>query len=135
MPYLNVRIAAPKSTETATQVATLLTNLAVDTLGKARDVVSVDVQFADATTWFVGGKTVAGQDTATFYLEIKLTSGTNTRDEKAQFIQQAFTGMSAILGSVTPASYIVTQDVAGEDWGFGGKTQAYRYIAGQVQEN
>lgn len=131
MPYLNVRIAAPKSTETATKVAHLLTDLATGVLGKARDVVAVDIQFADAHTWFVGDQPAASQP-VTFFIEINVTTGTNTRDEKAQFIKQAFAGMAAILGPVTPASYIIVKNVAADDWGFGGQTQAYRYIAPQV---
>jgi len=132
MPYLNVRIAAPESTETAQKVSQLLTGLATNVLGKAQDVVAVDVQFADQAHWFTGGQAVADQTAVTFYIEIKVTTGTNTRDEKAQFIQQAFTGMQAILGPVAPASYVVVKNVDADDWGFSGKTQAYRYIAPQV---
>jgi len=133
MPYINVRIAAPKSAETAQQVAKLLTDLAVSVLGKQREVVAVDVQFATPESWFVGGKTVASQALNTFFIEVKVTTGTNTRDDKAKFIAAAYDGMHAILGTVTPTSYIVTQNVDGEDWGFGGQTQAYRYIAPQVK--
>ncbi|WP_143462981.1 tautomerase family protein [Levilactobacillus enshiensis] len=132
MPYLNVRLAAPESTTTAQQVAQLLTTLATDTLGKAHDVVAVDVQFAEPAHWFVGGQATADQDTATFYIEIKVTTGTNTRDEKARFIAKTFSGMQAILGPVNPASYVVVKNVDADDWGFGGKTQAYRYIAPQL---
>ncbi|CAJ1184671.1 tautomerase family protein [Companilactobacillus nantensis] len=123
MPYINVRIADKKSQETASAVATLLTNLAHTELKKNREVAAVDVQFAEY--WFVGGKNI---DKKTFYIEIKVTAGTNTRDEKAKFIQQAYEGMKNILGGVTSTSYIVVKDVAPDDWGFGGKTQGYRYI-------
>lgn len=125
MPYINVKIADKKSQETASEVATLLTNLAHTELKKNQEVAAVDVQFAEPDYWFVGGKKV---DQKTFYIEIKVTAGTNTRDEKAKFIQQAYEGMKNILGDVTSTSYIVVKDVAPDDWGFGGKTQGYRYI-------
>lgn len=131
MPYLNVRLTALKSTETATKVTHLLTDLATQVLGKAQDVVAVDIQFADAALWSVGDQPVANQ-APTFFIEINVTTGTNTRDEKAQFIKQAFAGMQAILGPVAPASYVIVRNVAADDWGFGGKTQAYRYIAPQL---
>lgn len=132
MPYLNVRLATPESATTAQAVATLLTDLAVNVLGKQADVAAVDIQFADPKRWFVGGQPVTAQ---TFYLEVKLTAGTNTRDEKARFIAEAFAGLKHLLGQVTPTSYIVLQDVNADDWGFGGQTQGYRYIANQVKSH
>ncbi|WP_047999056.1 tautomerase family protein [Lactiplantibacillus herbarum] len=133
MPYINVRIAAPSSTTTAQQVTDLLTNLAVTTLGKAEPVIAVDIQFADPENWFIGGKSSASQHQATFFIEINVTTGTNTRDEKANFIKLAYAGMQQILGSVSPTSYVITKNVAPDDWGFGGLTQGYRYIEGQIK--
>ena len=125
MPYLNVRLSTPESTATAQKVAHLLTDLVVNVLGKQREVAAVDVQFANPDHWFIGGETAPAP---TFFLEVKVTSGTNTRDEKAAFIKQAFAGMRDLLGEISPTSYIVLQDVAPDDWGFGGRTQGFRYV-------
>jgi 4-oxalocrotonate tautomerase len=129
MPYLRVSISENKSQNVSNQVAQLLTGLAVEVLGKQESAVSVDINYTKNENWFVGGKQVES-DTATFFIEIKVTEGTNTRDEKAQFVQDAFTGMEKILGKIDPTSYIVLHDVNSDSWGYGGKTQEYRYIKG-----
>ncbi|KAB8286687.1 4-oxalocrotonate tautomerase [Bifidobacterium ramosum] len=132
MPYIRARVAGDGSTEIAAKVADLLTGLAVDVLGKQRDVVSVDVDFADPACWFVGGRSVPDRGEGTFYVEIKITEGTNAKGDKALFVRRAFDGMAAILGTVSEASYIVVQDVRPDSWGFAGLTQEYRYIAGRL---
>lgn len=47
MPYLRVRIASANTTITSQQIATNLTRLAVDVLGKDAAVAAVDVKFTD----------------------------------------------------------------------------------------
>ncbi|MBT1181208.1 tautomerase family protein [Bifidobacterium sp. CP2] len=132
MPYIRARIAGDESSQTAARVAQLLTDLAVGTLGKQRDVVSVDVDFANPAHWFVGGESAEQWHEATFYVEIKITEGTNTKNDKALFVQCTFDVMKDILGEVSEASYVVVQDVRPDSWGFGGLTQEYRYIAGKI---
>lgn len=36
--------------------------------------------------------------------------------------------MQELIGPLATTSYIVIQDVASDSWGFGGKTQEWRYI-------
>ena len=67
------------------------------------------------------------QDKSSFYFDIKVTDETNTKDEKAQYIEEAFSGFERILGSLHEESYIYVQDVRATSYGYGGKTQEYRY--------
>lgn len=130
MPYLRVRIAGPQKKVTSSQVATMLTNLAVNKLGKSAGVAAVDVHFSDPKDWFIGDKTIAGQNETAFFVEIKITTGTNSRGDKAAFVKAVFDGMSQLFTNVAKTSYVVLQDVASDSWGYGGKTQEYRYISG-----
>jgi 4-oxalocrotonate tautomerase len=58
--------------------------------------------------------------------------GTNTKDEKARYIAEAYAFFSQLLGELHPESYVYVQDVRAEAYGFGGKTQEYRYIKAQA---
>ena len=129
MPYLRVRIATHATTVTTAQVASTLTDLAVTKLGKTAAAAAVDVHFSAPSDWFIGGQALA-PDQSSFFIEIKLTAGTNTRDEKAAFIKAAYQAMSKLLPHVATTSYIVLQDVGADSWGYGGETQEFRYIKG-----
>ncbi|MYV17685.1 tautomerase family protein [Furfurilactobacillus milii] len=132
MPYLRVRIASPKTTVTAQKVAAMLTQLAVDKLGKAGPVAAVDVHFTDPNEWFIGAKSVAETNETSFFVEIKITESTNSRDDKAAFVKATFEQMSQLFPNIASTSYVVLQDVASDSWGYGGKTQEFRYITGDA---
>ncbi len=52
---------------------------------------------------------------------------TNTKQEKAQYIAEAFAAFEQLLGPLHEESYIYIQDVRPTAYGFGGKTQEFRY--------
>ena len=66
-----------------------------------------------------------------FYLDIKVTEGTNTKNEKARYVQAVFEAMGRLLGELAPASYIVIEEVRADAWGYSGQTQEFRYIKGK----
>ena len=131
MPYLDVRIAREESADVAEKVVAALMKRTSEILGKKPDVTSIAIGFVSPALWFVGGKRVSAQNAVTFYLDIKVTDGTNTKSEKAEYIKQVFADFEAILGPITPASYIVIHDVRADSWGFQGQTQEYRFIQAQ----
>ena len=128
MPFLNIKITAPASQEMSLKIATLLTDLTVSILGKKRELIAVGLEYLPYDSWFIGGSTVS---TPTFYLDIKITEGTNTKSEKASYIKQVFFGMEGILGKVANTSYIVIHEVRADAWGYQGETQELRYIMGK----
>ncbi len=76
--------------------------------------------------WHIGGA-VPAQPTA--LLEISITAGTNTAEEKAAFIDAAFAELQRQLGGGKPlaaASYVIVRELPATDWGYGGLTQAAR---------
>ena len=114
MPYLNVRVSGPSSAETAEKIVTVLMKHTSEVLGKKAEVTSIEVDFIPANNWFVGGTRVSESKEVTFYLDIKVTEGTNTKAEKLKYINNVFTDFEAILGPITPASYIVIHDVSAD---------------------
>lgn len=79
--------------------------------------------------WFIGGGPLAdhGDAKRTFALEIRITAGTNTAEEKAAWIAAAWDTMrQAVPGVVAEASYVSIVEIPATDWGYGGRTQAAR---------
>jgi 4-oxalocrotonate tautomerase len=127
MPILNVKVGAPKSPELTGRIADLLLDLTTRILKKKRDVTSIAIDYVDPDHWIVGGRSLAEQEKSSFYFDIKITDETNTKDEKARYIREAFDGFARILGNVHEESYIYVQDVRAASYGYGGRTQEYRY--------
>jgi 4-oxalocrotonate tautomerase len=130
MPILNVKVSATKSPELTRRISDLLLDLTTGILKKKRDVTSIAIDYVDPDHWIVGGKSLTEQNKSSFYFDIKITDETNTKDEKARYIKEAFDGFARILGNLHDESYIYVQDVRAASYGYGGHTQEYRYHHG-----
>ncbi|MDK9723697.1 MAG: tautomerase family protein [Sterolibacteriaceae bacterium MAG5] len=126
MPYLDIRLGAPCLPETVERFATHMTELTADLLHKKRELTSVSVQCVPPNHWYVGGQSMGAEGGSTFFLEVNVTAGTNTKDEKAAFIAAAFAAAEGILGKLDAASYVIVRDVAADAWGWQGLTQEFR---------
>jgi 4-oxalocrotonate tautomerase len=127
MPILTVKVSGKKSQELTNQIGSLLMDLTHRILKKKRDVTAIAIEYVDHDVWFVGGKLLSEVNKNSFYFDIKITDETNTKDEKAQYIKEAFDGFEKILGNLHEESYIYVQDVRAASYGYGGKTQEFRY--------
>jgi 4-oxalocrotonate tautomerase len=127
MPILNVKVSGTKSPELTAKIAGLLIELTTRILRKDPQVTSIAIDYVDPDNWIVGGKTLSEQRKSSFYFDIKITDETNTKDEKARYIREAFDGFAKILGNLHEESYIYVQDVRAASYGFAGLTQEYRY--------
>ncbi len=128
MPILNVKVSQPASAELTHNIAETLLELTTRILRKKRELTAIAIDFVPPEHWIVGGSTLASQGKNSFYFDIKVVDGTNTKDEKAQYVAEAFAAFSKLLGNVHDESYIYVHDVRAEAYGFGGLTQEYRYI-------
>ncbi len=127
MPILNVKISGQRSDETTKAVAELLLDLTSRILGKDPKVTAIAIDYADPRDWIVGGATLASQNKSSVYFDIKITDETNTKDEKARYVAEAFEGFAKLLGNLHEESYIYVQDVRAAAYGYGGRTQEWRY--------
>ena len=132
MPFLQLTLSAPPSPALTAQVAAVLNNLTVQVLRKESRLIAVALNYVDPIHWLIDGKTLAGQQLASFFLDIRITDGTNTKDEKAAYQQQVFAQLGELLGPLHPISYVCIHDVRAEAYGYGGLTQEYRYVQGQL---
>lgn len=132
MPYLNCKLCVPPSQEVTAKIASVLTDLTAEVLKKKRELTAVAVEYVAPEQWYIGGTSLADQSLRSFYLDIKVTEGTNTKDEKALYVSRVFAAVEAIVGSVAPASYIVIHEVRADSWGYQGQTQEFRYVRRKV---
>jgi 4-oxalocrotonate tautomerase len=133
MPLITVTYSAVrKSPSLKAKIASAVSDLTARILRKDPQVTAIIVKEADAADWFAGGKSLAAQSLASFWLDVHVSEGTNTKDEKAAYLAALFQRMGELLGPLHEESYAHVHEVKGDAYGFGGLTQERRYIAGQL---
>lgn len=130
MPYLHLAVGQPVDHETRRFLARYLTALIADLLHKRPEVTAVRIDSVPGDQWFVAGEPVtAGQTPA--HATLYITAGTNSEAEKAAFVAQLDSVLRETFGPLPEATYIVIQELAATDWGYGGQTQAGRKLRRQ----
>ena len=133
MPLITVAYASSRATPSLkAEIAAAVTELTAKILHKDPKVTAIIVKSVDAADWFAGGRSLAEQKLASFWLDIHITEGTNTKDEKAAYLAAMFERMGELLGPLHNESYLHVDEVRGDAYGFGGLTQERRYIAGKL---
>jgi len=134
MPLITVSYSSSNHTPSLkAAIAAAVSDLTAKILHKDPKVTAIIVKSVDPADWFAGGKSLAAQKLASFWLDIHITEGTNTKDEKAAYIAAMFARMGELLGPLHNESYLHVDEVRGDAYGFGGLTQERRYIAGKLQ--
>jgi 4-oxalocrotonate tautomerase len=132
MPILNVSVSGRPDPAMSAHIAKALSETTEAHLRKDPAVTAVTVQYLSPESWIIGGRSLANLDMKSFWLEIKITAGTNTKTEIAAFVAAAFSTMRRLLGVLHEVSYIVVHEVPAASWGYAGETQEYRFISGKV---
>lgn len=132
MPYVAVTISAAPDAELAARLAADLSALTAEHLRKDPVVTAITIQFQDPACWFVGGTSLKKLGMASFWLDIKVVDGTNTKPELSAYLAAVYRQMGERLGPVHPESYVLVHEVPAAAYGYGGVTQEHRYIAGRL---
>ena len=130
MPMISVQIAGQPDGELAQKVQETVTHLTAELLGKDPKVTAVVVEFIPPRFWFVAGKSAEARRAAEFFVDVRITDGTNTKDEKARYVAETYAALSRLLGAAQSESYVHVNDVRADGYGYGGLTQERRYIQG-----
>src|SRR5262249_8212848 len=97
MPMISVQYASLRRKAGLTKaIAQAARRLSSDILHKDPAVTAVVVEEIDPAHWFVADKSLAEHGLAGFWLDIRITDGTNTREEKAAFVAAAFAAMNEL---------------------------------------
>jgi 4-oxalocrotonate tautomerase len=132
MPIINISVTGQPEPELSAKVAAKVSDLTQSHLRKDPSVTAVVVSYVDPRHWFAGGKSLASQQASSFWLDIKVVDGTNTKQELGAYIEAIFASFEDILGTVHPESYVLVHEVPAAAYGYGGKTQEFRYISGRL---
>ncbi len=134
MPLITVSYSTSRETPSLkSDIAGAVTELTAKILRKDPKVTAIIVKSVDATDWFAGGKSLAEQKLASYWIDIHVSEGTNTKDEKAAYLAAMFARMGELLGPLHGETYLHVDEVKGDAYGFGGLTQERRYIAGKLE--
>ena len=124
MPFINVKVAGkPLEVRQITEIQKGITTLMADVLHKVGPLVGVLVEQVPLTGWSVGAKPV----TRAAQIDAIVSAGTNTPEQKTQFIAEANQLLKSVLGpDLSEVTYIVIHDVPKDSWGYNGLTQQRR---------
>ncbi|MGN7754435.1 tautomerase family protein [Sinorhizobium sp. 22678] len=132
MPIINISVTGQPEPELSAKIAAKVSDLTQSHLRKDPSVTAVVVSYVDPRHWFAGGKSLASQQSSSFWLDIKVVDGTNTKQELGAYVEAIFAAFEDILGMVHPESYVLVHEVPAAAYGYGGKTQEFRYISGRL---
>ncbi|MFT4080260.1 tautomerase family protein [Rhodomicrobium sp.] len=122
MPFARLTITPTPLQENAQALAAELTDLIAHDLGKHRDLTSVLVETTGSQVWTIG----ASERASAAHLEVYVTAGTNSEDEKRTFIANAMALLRRAYPNLGAATYVVVKQLPATDWGYDGRTQADR---------
>jgi 4-oxalocrotonate tautomerase len=127
MPYLHIQLSGSHDDALARRTAEVAADLTATILHKDRTLTAVVIEFIEPGHWFIAGLPLAETGTRSYHWLVTITDETNTKAEKARYIQAVHTAMGELLGAVAEHSYVQVADVRASAYGYGGKTQEFRY--------
>jgi 4-oxalocrotonate tautomerase len=125
MPFARFTIADPDlSDEKQQRLVTAIGELLASDLGKEPEATVVYVNLVSAERWYVAAEHPGGATGA--HLEVSITSGTNTAEEKGNFLRHAYELLAETLGALPAAVYVALYELDGESYGYNGISQLAR---------
>lgn len=127
MPHIVVHQSGAPDAQLARNVVERICQLTQEVLGKSLAVISIEVVHVPSDAWFIGGTSLATLGRSAFNLDISITDETNTKAEKARYVQEVFAAMAALRPDLHDVSYVHLIDARAAAYGYGGKTQEFRH--------
>jgi 4-oxalocrotonate tautomerase len=61
-----------------------------------------------------------------YFVEVKVTAGTNLREDKARYVREVNRVLQSLLGEAS--GYVAVEELAADSWGYTGVTQELHYL-------
>lgn len=133
MPYINIRLGGSLDNEQRKRLYEQTTSLMNTVMGKRREVTVVHIQESEPKQWSTNAISLTAKEPSSAFVDIKVTDGTNTPDEKAKMISRTTKMLQDVVGPIQEACYVVIDDIPADSWGYGGKTQAARAASKSIE--
>ncbi|CDX19123.1 4-oxalocrotonate tautomerase [Mesorhizobium sp. ORS 3324] len=133
MPIIKVSVTGKPDAGLSATIAKDITEITATHLRKDPTITAVAVTYVDPQHWFAGGKSLAEHGANTFWLDIKVVDGTNTKLELEAYLKAIFDAFGRLLGDTHEESYALVHEVPAAAYGFGGKSQEFRFISGRLK--
>ena len=103
MPLITVQYSSTKDVPPSkAEIAAAVSELSFNILHKDPKVTAIIVQAVEASDWFAGGRSLAEQKLSSVWLDIHITDGTNSKDEKAELFPRSSSGSANCWARCTP---------------------------------
>lgn len=133
MPIINISVTGKPDAKLSAAIAREATDITAKLLRKDPTITAVAVSYIDPQHWFAGGKSLAAHGANTFWLDMKVVDGTNTKLELEAYLKAIFEAFGRLLGGVHEESYAFVHEVPAAAYGYGGKSQEFRFISGRLK--
>ena len=110
MPFVHIRLASARSIspEQVRHLQIEATRLMASVMRKNAELTSVLVEVVPLDGWFIGGQPAS----IAAHLDVKVTRGTNSLEEKESFIAEAAALLREVMSDALPvATYVVVDEV------------------------
>ena len=106
MPHIVVHLSGQPDPAISRRVVESVAGLTQSVLGKKLPVIAITLQYIPHEQWFIGGQALSELGRNAFHLDISVTDETNTKAEKARYIQDIYDAFRGILGELHECSYV-----------------------------
>jgi 4-oxalocrotonate tautomerase len=128
MPFARLTLLAPLGSDELDKIGGELTTLIADVLKKKHHLTSILIETVTSGRWTVG----AAPRNIAAHLEVCVTEGTNTEEEKRAFVYRASLLLKHFVGDLDKATYVVVHELSASHWGYDGVTQADRALGANL---
>jgi len=129
MPYINYRVGSSLTESQKEIICSETTNFMNLIMRKKRGVTVVHIEESSSQQWSVNGSCLSDKEPIPVYVDIKVTEGTNTPEEKSDMLRKTMEMLKSCIGVTQEACYIVIDDIPSNSWGYDGFTQEHRASA------
>ena len=98
MPHIVIHVSGQSDAHVNRRIVDAVAGLTQTILGKKLPVIAITLQHIPHDLWFIGGQPLSEVGKNAFHLDISVTDETNTKAEKARFIQEIYAAFREILG-------------------------------------
>ena len=133
MPIINVTVSGKPDASLSAAIAAEIGMATATHLRKDPTITAIAFSQIEPQHWFVGGKSLSEAGKNSFWLDIKVVDGTNTKLEMEAYLGAVFAAFGRLLGEVHEESYVLIHEVPAAAYGYGGRSQECRFISGRLK--